>query len=358
MSRLRYRPFWKLIPALFALSCGEIVLQTTSDTDSTSTPIYSDAGVVSDTFFVSGSTLRDPCGQPVILRGVNEMVSFDPDAKDGSPEFSEIAKTGANSVRIYWQPTESDVDLDRLLTNAEQTKLIPIVYVFNYTNGPETTASKAAAFWTQPNITAVVQNHRQWLIIALCEKALQTTESLNDWASSYDDAVAQLRRASITVPLAIDAPQYGLDTSDLATMGNDRIVADPKHNLLLNVNAWWSNVASVTVDTIRSNIKTVTNASLPLLIGEFAGYAQQKPACYDVTFDYATLLEVAQETHTGWTAWSWGRFPNIDCGHLNMTTDGTFPGLTDWGLDVATTNVNSIRNTSVAAKFTPGRGCQ
>ena len=175
-NRFSCRPLWKLIPALSLIGCGNIVLQTTSEPEQNSNLLNSDAGVVSDTFFVSGPTLFDPCGKPVILRGVNEMVTFVPDGKDGNPYFDDIVTTGANSVRIYWRTTDTADELDRLLSNAETHKLIPIIYVFNYpgptTPSSSTSVSQAAKFWTQQDIIPIVLKHQQWLIITLRERDL------------------------------------------------------------------------------------------------------------------------------------------------------------------------------------------
>lgn len=55
------------------------------------------------------------------------MVVWLSTGNDGMPEFAEIAKTGANAVRIVWLTTESAADLDRTITNALSQKLTPMV---------------------------------------------------------------------------------------------------------------------------------------------------------------------------------------------------------------------------------------
>ncbi len=359
--RFGYRSIGALT-LLSSMSCSDVNLRTTTLSEENSNTVNSDAGVVSDTFFVSGPTLFDPCGKPVILRGVNEMVTFTYESKDGSAYFGEIAKTGANSIRIYWTTSDTKDDLDRLLTNAEANKLLPIIYVFNYPNDL-TQVSDAANFWVRPEISAVVQKHQRWLIIALRERALQATGTLDDWASKFDSAVRQLRAAQINVPLAIDAPNYGQDIDSLTLpgqntlRGQERILADPQHNVLLNVNAWWLNY---TPDMITSKITSAANASLPLMIGEFSDYLKpQLPQLQCTPFDYATLIHVAQQMRVGWQVWSWGAAHNTDCNMFDMTVGGQFSALVvPWGQDVAVTNTDSIHNTSVPAKYTPGRGCQ
>ncbi len=308
----------------------------------------------------------------MILRGINEMITFISPGTgilpSGANVFSEIAKTKANSVRLYWQmsDTKSDTpaEIDVALTNAEQQKLIPIIYVFQYSptdpnsSYTTTTVSAAAAFWSKADMVSVIQKHSQWLIIALREKNLPTTESLSDWATHYTAVFAGIRKAGINVPLAIDAPNYGLslDIDTLQSVVPTMIAADPNHNLLLSVNAWSANF---TPDMITMELSKAQQAAVPLVIGEFSGYEQ--PGCPNTPFGYETLLAQAQATGTGWLAWSWGGATNFNCqgGYLDMTSDGTFASLRQpgWGYNVAVADPNSIQNTAVPSSYTPGSAC-
>ncbi len=76
-------------------------------------------------FRVQGRHLYDTLGEEVILAGVNKMVIYTD--RDGLPSFPEIAKTGANAVRIVWLTEGSAEELDTVITNAINNKLIPIV---------------------------------------------------------------------------------------------------------------------------------------------------------------------------------------------------------------------------------------
>src|SRR5215213_10089521 len=51
-------------------------------------------------FYVQGRHLYDKTGEKVILYGVNKMIYWMD--IDGIPSYAEIAKTGANAVRIQW----------------------------------------------------------------------------------------------------------------------------------------------------------------------------------------------------------------------------------------------------------------
>src|SRR4051812_35914789 len=77
------------------------------------------------TFTVRGRELVDRCGNPVILRGVNKMCIWtDP---DGSLSFQEIAKSGANAVRIVWDGTGDAATLDAVITRAVSFRLLPMI---------------------------------------------------------------------------------------------------------------------------------------------------------------------------------------------------------------------------------------
>ncbi len=69
--------------------------------------------------YVEGGFLRDHCGAPFVMRGATEMVIWSED-RDGAPEFSEIAKTGANAVRIVWLLDGSPSELEVVLSHANQ----------------------------------------------------------------------------------------------------------------------------------------------------------------------------------------------------------------------------------------------
>ena len=98
-------------------------------------------GFKTRTFQTYGKQLFDPCGTAVVLKGVNKQVYFDAGDPDGAVSFREIAKTGANCVRIVWQMRNDDTHvpsstalLDRIITNAKANKLIPIVGLWDYTS--------------------------------------------------------------------------------------------------------------------------------------------------------------------------------------------------------------------------------
>jgi mannan endo-1,4-beta-mannosidase len=61
-------------------------------------------------------------------------------------------------------------------------------------------------------------------------------------------------------------------------------------------------------------------------------------------------MAATQAESVGSLTWSWGLKKNGDCtdGSMDMTTDGKFDGLKEgWATEIALSDPNSIKNTSV-----------
>lgn len=298
-------------------------------------------------FWVEGRELRDPCGEKVVLRGVNEMVIWG-GSRDGRPFFDEIAKTGANVVRIVWNTTGSVKKLEAAIQNALAAQMIPMPELHDAT-GDLTKLPQCVDYWVRSDVAAVLLKYQDRLIVNIANEVGHGSVTRNAWRTAYESAIERMRAAGIHVPLVIDAPTWGQNVNMLQSEGPTLIKGDPDHNLVFSVHMWWD-------DPNGSRVTTELNESvalnLPLIVGEFAQHAVYK--CSSAPFDYHTLLALAQELEVGWLAWSWGGVKNNDCatdGPFDMTTKGTFDTLEGWGLEVAVTDPNSILNTSVRSQY-------
>ncbi len=120
--------------AAATVACGRIDLRATPSSEAPP-PDNSHPGIRRPPISVSGQRLFDPCAKPVLLRGGNEMGTYIP-GKSGADAFREIAKTKANSVRIYWRTSDSDQELDTVLRDAEAQQRLPLVYVVRRERDP------------------------------------------------------------------------------------------------------------------------------------------------------------------------------------------------------------------------------
>jgi mannan endo-1,4-beta-mannosidase len=287
--------------------------------------------------------LYDRCGTKVVLRGVNEMVIWSAD-RDGAPEFSEIAKTGANAVRIVWTSEGSASELDKAIDNAVQAKLIPMIENHDAT-GDLSKVSAVVDYWTREDIVEVVKAHSPYLLLNIANEAGAAVQQ-SSFESTYKDAITRIRGKGVNVPLIIDAPSWGQDIDMLQAASPSLQAHDPLHNLLFSVHMWWHDPSG---SRVTSELQESVDMGMPLIVGEFAQHAVY--LCDDSPFAYTVLLAEAQKHGIGWLAWSWGGVENGDCaneGSFDMTVGGTFGNWEEpWGEAVAVTDPNSIQKTSV-----------
>jgi Carbohydrate binding domain/Cellulase (glycosyl hydrolase family 5)/Divergent InlB B-repeat domain len=292
-------------------------------------------------FRVAGRFLYDKCGEKVILRGINKMTVWT-DLNGAS--FPEIAKTGANTVRIVWITTGDIEKFDSAISKCRQNKMIPMVELHDAT-GEWSKLSTCVNWWIKPEVVSVIQKHEEYLLINIANECGQTVTDA-DFKAGYTDAVTKMRAAGIHVPLIIDAAKYGQDINILQATGPDLITADPDHNILLSVHMWWPVEWGYSDQVITDEINQSVKMNLPLIVGEFA---HSGVGC-ETKINYKHIISECQNNEIGWLAWEWGP-GNSDCTEMDMTTDSKFETLRNWGLEVAVTDPNSIKNTSVIPKF-------
>jgi mannan endo-1,4-beta-mannosidase len=304
-------------------------------------------------FYLDGRFLKDPCGNKVILRGVNEMIVWSSNT-DGSTIYPEIAKTGANVVRIVWNGKGSASALDKTISNALAAKLIPMVENHDPT-GDITKIPAAVDYWTSSDVAAVLLKYADTILLNIGNEAGNGSVSSDDFESTYATAIKRLRDAGFKFPLIIDSTSWGSNIQTIFNSGDIVVAADPLKNTLLSIHLYWEDADGAL--TRRHLTRTVDELNLPLIVGEFAD--TKVGTCKHGSYNVKELMAVAQEKEIGWLAWSWGAVKNNDCpGMLDMSTDGTFAGLSDWGLEVASNDVNSIKNTSVRSPYIEKGSCK
>lgn len=314
----------------------------------------SDSGSASGTFRVEGRFLHDRCGEKVILRGVNEMVVWS-GAKDGLPEFVEIAKTGANTVRIVWNEEGTAAELDVAIANALANEMIPMVEHHSAT-GDLSLLPSTVDYWTSPDVLAILKKYEADLLLNIANESGNAEVTAPEFQAAYTTEITRLRDAGLVLPLIIDAPSWGQNIDVLQATGPALIAHDPESNLLFSVHMWWDDAAGTRV---VSEIQESVEMGLPLIVGEFAQHSVWQ--CAQNPFAYEVLMAEAEEHEIGWYAWSWGGVINGDCGgegegSFDMTVGGVFGSWKEpWAEDVAVTDPNSIQNTSVRpASITTG----
>lgn len=278
------------------------------------------------TFYIKGRHLYDPCGERVILMGPNKMVYWND--RTGLSSFAEIAKTGANTVRIVWTTQGEAEELDRVLRNAYRHQLIPIIELHDAT-GDWSKLPRLIEYWVREDIAAVIAKHERYTLVNIGnEVGDKITEEA--FLAGYTEAVTRLREAGYRMPLMIDAPDWGKDINMLRSQGPKLMAIDPLRNLIFSVHMWWPKMWGYSEERVRREIEASVAQALPLVIGEFGNRWDDTEGG---AIPWRTIVTTALEHEVGFLPWSWGP-GNQPQKHLDMSADGTFEGLAGWGLEV------------------------
>ena len=122
----------------------------------------------------------------------------------------------------------------------------------------------------RPVVVKVLKKHAKYIILNLANEvgfyhwADNPKTALTSYAAAYKTAIASMRKAGLTMPLMIDAPDCGTALDAFLTVGPQLITADPSHNLLLSAHAYWAAYDGL------SYIPKCIAAKLPIVFGEAA----------------------------------------------------------------------------------------
>lgn len=321
------------------------------------------------TLSTSGRFLVDPSGSQKILRGINLQTWDDPHFPHTSG-LQAVAAANANAVRLQWYKdfTKSGSrtaalpisDLGNLLHGCEKRGLIPIVMLADWTSTSDVSNinNDLVPWWTEPANMNVFQKYAQRLIINIANEVGvyrwvgNSASALTDYVNAYTQAITTLRAAGYQVPLMIDAPDGGSSIDVFLQVGQQFIDADPLHNILLSVHAYWAayNGMSFVEQTIAAN--------LPIVFGEVANWQDENtPGVYSLDgsgqgipaeygYTYQSLLTYCQQNLMSWLAWSWG--PD-DCSPRNISANGVYPAqLTPYGVDITNNAVYGLTEAAPA----------
>jgi mannan endo-1,4-beta-mannosidase len=302
-------------------------------------PVSPTSAPTAGTFHVRGRHLYDRCGEKVVLRGVNEMIIWNGGDTDALALYQEIAKSGANSVRIVWNSSGTADKLDRTIQNALSNQLIPMVENHDAT-GDFSKVRAVVDYWTRPDVVAVLKKYKETLLLNIANEA-GANVSDDEYKSVYKQAISRIRNTGVTVPLVIDASIWGQNTAQLFRVGAELSQSDPLRNIIFSVHLY--DAAGVSTDKITRLADQISAWAYPMVIGEFA--SATSGSCHLPT-DYRTIMAVSQQKEISWYPWSWGGVANQDCGSQFNMGSGRYDSLRGWGLEVAVTDRNSIKNTS------------
>jgi hypothetical protein len=269
-----------------------------------------------ETMYVDGRHLYSAEGEKVILRGVNEMFVWSTD-KTGAWILPEIAKTGANCVRLVWtEDYGNKQQLVDLIENCIANKMIAMPECHSAT-GDWNNLNVCIDFWKDPVLVEGIQRNKKWTLLNIGNEVGDGNVTDAQFKTGYKDAVDSLRAWGYTVPLVIDASTWGQNVDIIFNNWKEILEHDTLHNVIFSVHSYWSSAGNY--DKVASES---INKGLPVIIGE-----GPSPTAYPncTLLDFGTGLAVAGRNEIGWLSWSWGAVSNSHCvPYFDHTADGLF----------------------------------
>ncbi len=311
-----------------------------------------DDGGIHPTFFVQGTELYDPCGERVVLRGVNAGNAFPFPSDTESENLDEVGQTGANAARITYLIFAQDdgrrisgpEELEAGLTQAIANGMVAMPAVWDAT-GNWSELETAIQFWTSPEVVTVLRRHERYTFLNIANEGGDGSVSNQQFREGYADAIRRIRQAGLRMPLVIDAANWGREEGYIIDNGNYLLQQDPERNLVFSWHPWDPDEPQ---SRYTDAMDAVLDADLCMIIGEFSHVG----VFFTEPIDYRYIMASAQARGIGWLYWWWW---SPEDPH-SMTEDNVYGHWTPVGEEIAITGTHSIRNTSVRTRFLINRG--
>lgn len=324
---------------------------------------------------VNGKYLYDDCGEKIILKGVNLMPSYVSGYYTNATMYAEIAKTGANTVRIgfhrsytNWAQGGTNVnttaaDVTFAIQTCVNNNMIPIITLHDFTGAGAAQLPTATAWYTQTNILNALIANQSYLIINIANEIATDTDSPASYYQRNKTAITTLRNAGLTCPIMLDGIEWAkqhqafTDSDANGTYGQQLLDNDPQHNVLFSIHAYWATNGrwtDVSDAQVTQRVNAMANSNLPFVFGELAkseaycddpaGWCSlNNPNWTEYAINYPLLLQLSAQHEMGYMVWYWGSDGGDDTNTpLSMTTTGMYANLTTVGNEFVHTGANPL----------------
>ena len=344
------------------------------------------SGVASTQTKVSGNKLLDPCGNQVIVRGVEQVVSA-----SNVPMINEIAKTGANAVRLLPMFTSDPgantaATFDALLAACKANGMVAMISpILSW----EPASDELAWSWYErTDIYNVLMKYKDHTILDGVME--QNYSDRTRWETTAKTAIDKLRAKGYTQTINCMSSDYGRSAATIIEKSAAVFNHDPLKNVMFNVQSYWSTCESgwcatdsqfghqgTSTEIIKANLAKLAN--LPYVVNIGTTPWAEGAGCNSGFVDYQTAMQECQRLGLGYLNWDWhnphewshvfamttsnsggtfGSWVNL-CANNNNTVDcrRNTPYGCEYGYNVAIGNSASIQKTSVKTDFYKNSVC-
>jgi hypothetical protein len=171
-------------------------------------------------FFMKNAKIYDANGNEFIPIGTNGP-TFWQDETCGKASFDDMARAGANAVRITsvtptnnsWSWSSRIENQRAMVASAVANKLVPMLEMhdatcgWKYENDPQGAQynlKPIVDYWVSPGMVQLCKDYERQLIVNIANE-WGGTDYLFDWKEGYKTAISRMRAAGIKNMLVIDA---------------------------------------------------------------------------------------------------------------------------------------------------------
>ena len=301
-----------------------------------------------ETIYVDAGQIKTAAGEPLVMRGFNEMFVWSDDPT-GERLVPQIAKSGANTLRLVWSYQYPDTeDLVSLIERTISHKMVPVVECHDATGKWGEELQKCVDFWKDPLITQAMEANKRWTILNIANEAGAQGISDSDFVATYKKAITELRDWGYTVPIMIDAAVWGQDIEQLIRTAPQLLAHDPLHKIIFSSHSYWPGAEAI--DRYRLAATSARKHQIALIIGEGPSVTRVGQCDNPKPLPYLEGMAILHEADIGWLNWSWGGMKNGDCDeylYFDITQKGEFGRWThEPGAQIVALNPYSVMQTS------------
>jgi mannan endo-1,4-beta-mannosidase len=273
---------------------------------------------------VQGRNVLDGNGELVQFRGIEHVMRWNitDDAVDpGGSQIPEIAKTGANTIRIlYPLPSELDGLLHKAIV--EQKMWVSITHTT----------------WDDPLTIAAVQKYKNYVTLHAQGEVAEATTT--EWRDLSIAAIQKFRGLGYTVPLELLSNGYGQELDTIISEGETVFAADPLANVIFGIQMY-----SLLVSDIPGALAKVDAFPHPIWVGTCLFQEGIDNGYGNDPTSYKQVWEQTQAHKLSSLYWMWNGDDN------SLSADGTFANLTDVGKFIIRTSSAALLTKSTKTAF-------
>ncbi|HEY3235832.1 MAG TPA: hypothetical protein VGJ84_14035 [Polyangiaceae bacterium] len=273
---------------------------------------------------VAGRNLVDGNGETVVLRGVEHVARWNPNAPADATgsQVPEIARTGTNAIRILGSlPGELDSMLHQAIIENHMW------------------VSVANVDWADPITVSTISKYADYVTLH-AQGEVNYRGQGDRWQSDSINVIGRMRQLGYTSPLELLSTGYGQELDTVLNHGDAVFDADPLRNVVFGVQMY-SNVGN----NVSSWLDQAKAFDHPILVGSCLFQEGIDNAWGNTATTYQQVWDGSYARLLNSFYWMWHGDNN------QMSNSGSFGALTTVGQYLVNDSPAALSSTPVKSAF-------